>query len=208
VDDKIWVRSTDILLPNIHSITSVFEGGEELKEAAPPWLTIWTVPEDDHSSHQFMLVHVGADDNTPTEVRNRPMQWGQTPHRPYVDRQRIPGDYDAMTSQGTIPQHSLENLGTLDQGVVMFRRILREGIRAVAAGKDPHGLYRTTEVLATYGSDLVVPLSAMAGNPDDSAAQMKFARDTAADYLKSPPLRRKVAKPIQPPARAIAEAAE
>ncbi len=206
VDGKVWVRSTDIMSSNIHSITSIFEDGQSLKDCSPPWLTLWTVPEDDHSSHQFLLAHVHEDDRTPTEIRNRGIMVGQTPNRPYAERQKIPGDYDAMTSQGTIPKHSLEQLGTLDQGVSMFRRMLREGIRAVQAGKDPHGLIRSTEIQPTYGSDLVAPLSAMAGNPDDPAALMQFARDTGKKYLSAPPLRSKIV-PRQPPIpiRAAAE---
>jgi nitrite reductase/ring-hydroxylating ferredoxin subunit len=206
VEDKIWVRSTDILLPNIHSITSVFEDGRKLKECAPPWITIWTVPEDDHTSHQFVVCHRAEDDKTPLEVLYRAMDIGQSPNRPYPERQRVPGDYDAMTSQGAIARHSLEHLGTLDRGVIMFRQLLRDGIRAVQAGKDPRGLIRATDVLATYGSDLVVPMSAMSGNPDDPAALMEFARQTTRDYLSAPPLRgRALSKPIPLPARAAAE---
>ena len=203
--DKIWVRSTDIMMPNIHSITSVFEDGRSLKECAPPWITIWTVPEDDHSSQQFIVCHMAEDDKTPLEVLYRAMDIGQSPNRPYAERQRVPGDYDAMTSQGAIAPHSLEHLGTLDRGVTMFRQLLRDGIRAVQAGKDPHGLVRGAEVMATYGSDLVVPVSAMSGNPDDPAALMEFARQTAREYLKSPPLRnRTLSKPIPLPTRAAA----
>ena len=55
VGDNVWVRSTDILMGNIHSITSVFEDGRTLKDCSPPWITIWTVPEDDESAHQFVL---------------------------------------------------------------------------------------------------------------------------------------------------------
>jgi nitrite reductase/ring-hydroxylating ferredoxin subunit len=206
VGDNVWVRSTDIMLPNIHSITSVFEDGRTPKESAPPWLTIWTVPEDDTSSQQFILCHLAEDDNAPAEARNRAMTVGQTPHRPYPDRQRVPGDYDAMTSQGPIAPHSLEHLGTLDQGVVMFRRLLLGGIRAVKAGRDPHGLSRSAETLPTYGSDMVVPAASVPGNPDDTAALMQFARRTAADYLKAPPLlSRCLSKPVPLPARAAAE---
>ena len=206
IGDKIWVRSTDVLLANIHSITSVFEDGQTLKPCAPPWITMWTVPEDDEKSHQFMLCHLTEDDRTPPEIRNRAMMWGQTPNRPYAERQKVPGDYDAMTSQGSIAPHSTEHLGTLDQGVVMFRRLLREGIRAVQAGKDPHGLHRTGQPMPTYGSDRVVPLSAMQGNPDDPNALMQFARQTAAGYLKAPPLvSNPVPRPVPVPSRAAAE---
>ena len=64
VGDKIWVRSTDIMMANIHSITSVFEDGHNLKDCSPPWITIWTVPDDDRYSHQFFLCHVPDDDRT------------------------------------------------------------------------------------------------------------------------------------------------
>ncbi|MGH7091427.1 MAG: Rieske 2Fe-2S domain-containing protein [Stellaceae bacterium] len=204
VEDKIWVRSTDVLLPNIHSITSVFEDGRSLKECAPPWLTMWTVPEDDRSSHQFTIIHMGDDDATPLERMHKSMEIGQTPNRPYLERQHVPGDYDAMTSQGAVAPHSLEHLGTLDQGVAMFRRILRQGIRAVAAGQEPPGLGRDGAVRATYGSDRVVPLAALAGDPDDPAALLEFARATARDYLKTPPLTRRLSSPVRLPHRAIA----
>lgn len=205
VGDKIWVRSTDILMPNVHSITSVFEDGRTLKACAPPWITIWTVPEDDRHSHQFIVVHIAEDDPTPLEVHHKVMDIGQTPNRPYAERQRVPGDYDAMTSQGPIASHSLESLGTLDQGVVMFRNILRRGIRAVQAGQDPPCLARGGEVLPTFASDLVVPASAMTGSPDDPAAVMEFARRTARDYLAHPPLLgRPLSKPVPLPGRAVA----
>src|SRR6185503_13466249 len=127
VGDKVWVRSTDVLAPNIHSITSIFEDGRELKDCAPPWITIWTVPEDDHSCVNFLVEHLHEDDRTPIGPRHNAMKIGQTPERPYPERQQVPGDYDAMVSQGSIAPHSLEHLGTLDQGVVMFRRMVKKG---------------------------------------------------------------------------------
>jgi nitrite reductase/ring-hydroxylating ferredoxin subunit len=204
VDDKIWVRSTDIMSPNIHSLTSVFEDGKNLKDCSPPWLTIWTVPVDDHSCINFSLCHVADDDPTPAAVRNRAMlaNGGQTPDRPYAQRQRVPGDYDAMVSQGSITAHSREHLGSLDRGVVMFRRLLREGIQDVQKGRDPQGLLRTADATPTYSSDKVVPLAAMEGDPDDPDAMMEFARQTSKDYLQSPPLHNRVVpKPPPVPAR-------
>jgi nitrite reductase/ring-hydroxylating ferredoxin subunit len=205
VGDKVWIRSTDILAPNIHSITSVFEDGRQLKECSPPWITIWTVPEDDDSCVNFVLEHLPEDDHTPAAVRHRAMTVGQTPHRPYAERQKIPGDYDAMVSQGPVARHSLEHLGTLDQGVVMFRRQLRRSIQQMEEGRDPLGLFRAGGVIPTYGSDRVVPLAEMQGDPDDPAALMAFAEKAARDYLARPPLAgRSIPKPPPMPARAAA----
>ncbi len=198
INGKIWVRSTDMMSPNIHSLSSVFETGQTLKQCSPPWITIWTTPVDDHNCVNFALCHIREDDTMPVEARNRAMlaAGGQTEDRPYAERQRIPGDYDAMVSQGSITRHSLEKLGTLDQGVVMFRRQLRQGIRDVAEGKDPHGLIRSGELIPTYGSDRIVESSSVSGNPDDPDVLMYFARRVAAEYLQSPPL---VGVKIPPP---------
>ena len=38
--------------------------------------------------------------------------------------------------------HALEHLASTDRGVIMLRKIVREGIRAVAAGRDPKELLR------------------------------------------------------------------
>ena len=69
IADKVWVRSTDIMAPNIHSLTSVFETGTTVKECSPPWLTIWTVPIDDGSCMNFCLCHLPESDTMPDEAR-------------------------------------------------------------------------------------------------------------------------------------------
>ena len=177
-----------------------------LKQCSPPFMTIWTVPEDDQASHQFVLCHIMDDDHLPAAARHPLMMVGQTPNRPYPQRQKVLGDYDAMTSQGAIAPHSLENLGALDRGVSLFRRLLREGIRDVQAGKDPKGLIRATEPQAMFGSDLVVPASAVAPQGDERTTLMAFAQSTLDGYLTSPPFRdRSVPKPPPLPVLAAAE---
>jgi len=58
----------------------------------------------------------------------------------YEYTQRHPDDKEAVEGQGPIALHGLEHLVTSDKGVVMFRRILREAIRAVKEGRDPKGI--------------------------------------------------------------------
>ena len=57
---------------------------------------------------------------------------GQTGAPAYEERQRAPGDWDAWVSQGPVTLHSREHLGTTDRGVIMCRKLVRQGIRAVA----------------------------------------------------------------------------
>jgi len=92
---------------------------------------------------------------------------GQTGERPYEERQRVPGDFDAQVSQRPIAIHAAEHLGTTDRGVAMLRRLVRRGIRAVAAGQEPHcvrgGVGR---VIPTYCNDSVVRAPQRAGRGD------------------------------------------
>jgi hypothetical protein len=60
----------------------------------------------------------------------------------YEYTQRHPDDKEAVESQGPIALHGLEHLVTSDKGVIMFRRILRTAIHAIAQGEDPKGIVR------------------------------------------------------------------
>ena len=208
VGEMVWVRTTDIMMPNVSCITSVFEEGTELKERAAPWMTAWTVPEDDENTHQFFFCHVADDDDMPDAARFPALSFGQSPNRPYELRQRVPGDYDAMVSQGANAPHSLEHLGTLDRGVAMYRRLLREGVRDVKEGRDPHGLIRSDAPQSTYGSDLVVPAGTISGDTNDPKVLMAFAEETVKNYLASPPLAGARSVPKPPPFPNMAAAAE
>jgi hypothetical protein len=204
VGDKVWIRSTDALMPNIHCVSSVREEGRELKTVAPPWMTMWTVPVDDENSLNFPFMHVLKDRAIDIGQGNRTLSdsaeekrrvnlgigLGQTGDRPYEERQRVPGDYDAMVSQGAIPRHSKENLGTLDRGVVMFRRLLRRSIEAVQRGEDPPYMYRTDGApTPTYGTDRGVRVADIGGDADDPRFLKALGQKTAREYFEKPPLK-------------------
>jgi 5,5'-dehydrodivanillate O-demethylase len=53
-------------------------------------------------------------------------------------------DRAAQESQGRIADRTREILATSDRGVVMFRRMLAEGVAAVERGEDPAGVVRTS----------------------------------------------------------------
>jgi hypothetical protein len=204
VENNIWIRSTDVLMPNIHCVSSVREEGRELKVAAPPWMTLWTVPVDDENSITFPFMHRVKDTAIDIGQGNRALNdsaeekrrvnlgigLGQTGDRPYEERQRVPGDYDAMVSQGAIPKHAKENLGSLDRGVVLFRRILRRSIEAVQRGEDPPYMYRLDGTpTPTYGTDRVMLAAEIDGDADDPRVLKALGRRTAREYLAKPPLR-------------------
>jgi hypothetical protein len=94
-----------------------------------------------------------------------------------------------MASQGAINVHELEQLGSLDRGVAMYRRYVRAGIEAVARGEQPPGVYRDhADVPPTFANDLVISVDDFPGDPDDEAALLAFAQSLPARYAAAPPM--------------------
>jgi hypothetical protein len=54
----------------------------------------------------------------------------------------MPGDAEAMVSQGPIAARNLEHLASSDRGVILVRRRIEEAIDAVGRGEDPPGVTR------------------------------------------------------------------
>ena len=95
-----------------------------------------------------------------------------------------------MVSQGAIPKHSKENLGHLDRGVMLFRRILRRSIEAVQRGEDPPYMYRWDgQPTPTYGTDRVIRAADAGGDADDPRFLKELSHKVAREYLDNPPLR-------------------
>ena len=106
--------------------------------------------------------------------------FGQSDDRPYAERQRHPADFDAQAGQRPIAVHALEHLGAADRGVIMLRRILREGIRAVARGEDPWGTHWADgQRIPTFTQDTVRRLPS-AATPE---ADRRLLRATGLDVL-------------------------
>ena len=109
--------------------------------------------------------------------------------RPYKERQWMPGDVDAQESQGPINVHALETLGSYDRGVTMFRKLVREGIDAVAKGEKPRGFYAdASDFPPTYANDYVVPIAEAGIDANDPAALRAFAAEVWKKYQQRSPM--------------------
>ena len=103
------------------------------------------------------------------------IEQGEVFDRPYEQRQRFPGDAEAVEGMGRITVHAEEHLAPSDKGVALMRRRLREQIRAVAAGERP---LRVTDLapnpVPTYGggSVLAIPRD---GDADESERFSRLA---------------------------------
>jgi nitrite reductase/ring-hydroxylating ferredoxin subunit len=175
VGDLAWVRINDIILPNLAQAGAIWEAGTREKSFTRMSLTRWTVPVDDTNSLVIGVRHFNDGVNGPAGQHDEALCGketvdflGQTGERPYAERQRIPGDFDAQVSQRPIAVHALEHLGTTDRGVSMLRRILRKGMRAVAAGQEPDCVRGSPgRVISTYCGDSVVRAPVRAGRSDE-----------------------------------------
>jgi len=101
------------------------------------------VPIDDAQTWNMELAQVDPAWGLSEEEIAQP-GFGQSADRPYAERQRHPADYDAQSSQREIAVHALEHPASTDRGVIMLRKIVRDGIRAVQAGSDPKEIVRGT----------------------------------------------------------------
>ncbi len=163
--------------------------------------TRWAVPLDDHNS-----LYIGAahwDERSAPRSRSlddygvdkMPLV-GQTAERPYQERQREPGDYDACVSQGPIVNRKAEHLGTTDRGVVMLRRMLARAIQAVELGESPPipRLVRGGDAVRTYCHEFVYRADPDAGMDDRSRLEA-FGRRAAQIIVDTdglPPAEREV----------------
>jgi phenylpropionate dioxygenase-like ring-hydroxylating dioxygenase large terminal subunit len=141
--DNIWVRSNDIVLPNIAQVGHIWEDGQkELKEFARVGITRWTSPVDNENCKVIGWRHfhpevnpLGVGDPDKCGVESVDFV-GQDGSRTYEERQRVPGDFDAQISQRKIARHALEHLTYCDKGVVLLRRLLLRELKRLES-KEP-----------------------------------------------------------------------
>lgn len=137
-----YERETECLLPNgVRVAVPVMDPGI--------MLIFILVPMDDERTLSFNTWFIPLPDDMPQEERQAKMQEldqfvyelganDKVFHALTIDEQ----DKFAAGSQGAIMDRSKEHLGSSDVGIVMLRRLLREGIHDVQNGREPRGLIR------------------------------------------------------------------
>src|SRR5438105_8420057 len=142
-----------------------------------PQATTWAVPLDD--THTMQIGYYRTPEG---KEPRRGAGFGQDAGRPYEERQRVPGDYDAQVSiHGGIARHGLEHLASTDRGIIMMRNMIRRGIRAVRSGEElDHPMLRNGAAVPTYSHDRVLSGIAPAATPD---ADRQLLRDVARNVV-------------------------
>ena len=134
--ERVWVRLNDVILPNLTLHPHTAEDGREARYFHRVYMARWYVPIDDENSIVFGLRMFGdsidpygAGDKSKCGYDKADFLDGQTGERPREVAQRLPGDWDAVTSQRRIARHAMENPTKEDVGVYMNRKNLRMAVR-------------------------------------------------------------------------------
>ena len=173
---RVWVRTGgEIILPNINQATALWETGEDEKHFQRVSLTRWMRAIDDQHTHVIGWRHFNDrvdPDHKGDKIavgKDKIDFIGQTEdERPYEERQRVPGDYEAIVGQRPIAIHDLENLNAADRGVATLRKLVRRGIEQLRRGKPIAPPKRDKRgIVPTYSADTVVMLPDSLGEDAD-----------------------------------------
>jgi hypothetical protein len=182
-EDKVWVRVADFILPNIHQFPPNMDPVALRNAINRPQATTWAVPLDD--THTMQIGYYRAPEGKNPQ---RGTVFGQDGLRPYEERQRVPGDWDAQVSiHNGMARHGLEHLASTDRGIIMMRNMLRRGIRAVSAGQDlGYRILANGAAVPTYSHDRVIPgISPAETEQADRQLLREVARNVAAETVKN-----------------------
>lgn len=164
--EHVWMSTNDIVLPNFTQAGLVYESpdGSKPHYFTRNSFTRWIVPVDDTQTVVLAYRHFNshaehARDEWRTKEALEKIDISRLKSRPYAERQRDPGDYEALVGQGPITLHDNEHLASSDLGVVRYRRRLSREINKLSNGERPlQPSACGISPIPTYGSDSVIHL--------------------------------------------------
>jgi len=172
VGEHVWVRVNELVLPNYTQAGAAFSAdGTRPIYYGRTAFSRWVVPRDDENSTAFAWAIFG--ERADPESYNTPegpelIEQGELLDRTYEERQRFPGDAEAVEGMGRIADQKMEHLVPSDKGIIQYRKKLRKLCRDLEAGNEPAqvtGLFANP--IPTYGGDTVLHIPAVEG--DDAA---------------------------------------
>ena len=184
IGDNVWLRMNDVMPPNLHQHNRNEEDGKTEHPFWPGYNTAWSVPVDDTHVLCIGFNRIPNDEEDPPISRD----FAGQAELPYEEQQRTPSDYQALVSQRPIAVHAMEHLADTDRGVIMFRELVRQGIRAVQRGEDPPNLPRNAgKIVPTYTNDTVKRIPPTATLDEDRLLLRKTGLKWAKQYIKEHP---------------------
>ena len=203
VENEIWVRTGEIIPPCMQQTPGhpgfPFEYPEGKQEVSlSPRFIKWNVPVDDTHTMAIRFYRVQEGERTGAIAQDQTRSLitqalgttganGEIVDRSYEERQRNPGDYEAEVSQRPIAVHDMEHLAETDRGVGLWRKIARQGIRAVQRGETPKGLMTdSSSIVPTYAADTIMRIPPAPTPAEDVTLLRETGRKVAEGYLKVP----------------------
>lgn len=186
IGPNVWVRINDLILPNIIQVPPNWEDGTQEKNNSRPGATIWSVPIDDTTTMNLNIRQPEAGQGQMTWEMAAKSAFGELPDRSYEERQRVPADVDVFIGQRPTAIHALEHLGTTDMGVARFRRLVRQGIEAVKANRDPKGVIREgADSVSTLCQNTVIKLPMADSEKAETELLRQTGRRVAEGYYRA-----------------------
>jgi phenylpropionate dioxygenase-like ring-hydroxylating dioxygenase large terminal subunit len=161
IDDNVWVRVNELILPNFTQAGAAFAAdGTKSKYFGRSSFTRWVVPIDDHHCVALAWANFGKRGD-PIEYNNQEgferIEAGEIANRTLDEKQKNPGDAEAVEGMGSISSHKGEHLMPTDKGVMIYRRRIRNLIKNLEEGQEPPQPQKIKgEVIRTNGQDTVL----------------------------------------------------
>ena len=183
INDNVWIRVNELILPNFTQAGAAFAAdGTKSRYFGRSSFTRWVVPVDDYHCKALAWANFG-ERGDPLEYNNQEgcekIEAGEIINRTFEEKQKSPGDAEAVEGMGSITKHKGEHLMPTDQGVMIYRRRIRKLIKKLEEGDEPPQPQKIKgEVVKTNGQDTV--LRAPKRNVDDK----KFVKSICASVMK------------------------
>tara|TARA_B110001450_G_scaffold115664_1_gene109390 strand:- start:1028 stop:2389 length:1362 start_codon:yes stop_codon:yes gene_type:complete len=161
IDDNVWVRVNELILPNFTQAGAAFAAdGTKSKYFGRSSFTRWVVPIDDHHCVALAWANFG-ERGDPIEYNNQEgferIEAGEITNRTLDEKQKNPGDAEAVEGMGSISSHKGEHLMPTDKGIMIYRRRIRNLINSLEEGQEPPQPQKIKgEVIRTNGQDTVL----------------------------------------------------
>ena len=170
VEDNIWVRVNELILPNFTQAGSAFAAdGTKSKYFGRSSFTRWVVPIDDTHSMSIAWGNFG-ERGDPIEYNTKEgcelIEQGELVDRTKEEKILKPADAEAVEGMGSISKHKNEHLMPTDEGILIYRRKIKKLIKELEEGnKLPQPQQMEGMAVRTYGQDTI--LKAPQKNNDD-----------------------------------------
>ena len=161
INDNVWIRVNELILPNFTQAGAAFAAdGTKSRYFGRSSFTRWVVPIDDHHCVALAWANFG-ERGDPIEHNNQVgferIEAGEIANRTSEEKQRNPGDAEAVEGMGSISSHKGEHLMPTDRGVMIYRRRIKKLIKNLKEGQDPPQPQKIKgEPVRTNGQDTVL----------------------------------------------------